>query len=75
MTASVSSPWEAESSCGRSVPTLTNVPVESLKSSAIRPWNSRPGRDVVRVGEGHGVAGAEEALLVEGGRGQVGPPW
>ena len=72
MTASVSSPWDAESSRGRSVPTLTKVPVDSLKSSAIRPRNSSPAAGVVRVGERDGVAGAEEALLVERGRRQVG---
>ena len=33
----------------------------------------QPGGDVVRVGERDGVPGAEEALLVERGRGQVGP--
>jgi hypothetical protein len=42
ITASVTIPWAADSSCGRNVPTLTNVPVDSLKSSAMRPRNSRP---------------------------------
>ena len=73
MTASVSSPGTPTAAAAAACPTLTKVPVDSLKSSAMRPRNSSPARDVVRVGERDRVAGAEEALLVERGRGQVGP--
>ncbi len=53
----------------RSVPTLTQVPVVSLKSSATRPSNTRPGARIVGVDETAGVADPVEALVVErGGR-------
>ena len=50
----------------RSGPTLTQVPVESLKSSATRPSNTRPLRGSLRIDEAHRVAQPVEALLVEG---------
>ena len=49
----------------RSGPTLTQVPVASLKSSAMRPSNNRP-LPVGRVVELERVAEPVEAFLVEG---------
>ena len=50
----------------RNGPTLTQVPVDSLKSSAMRPSNSRPLRGIGGVGEFQRVADLVEAFLVEG---------
>ena len=55
----------------RSGPTLTQVPVASLKSSAMRPSNSRPCARIVRIGELQRVAEPVEAFLVERLRGQL----
>ena len=50
----------------RNGPTLAQVPVDSLKSSAMRPSNSRPLQRIVGVDEFQRVADFVEALLVEG---------
>ena len=55
----------------RNGPTLTQVPVDSLKSSAMRPSNSRPLAGSCRVDEFQRVAEFVEALVVEGLAGQV----
>ena len=49
----------------RNGPTLTQVPVDSLKSSAMRPSNSRPLPAIVGVDEFQRVADLVEALFVE----------
>ena len=59
-------------SCARSGPTLTKVPVDSLKSSAMRPSNSRPRCGSAGSIELHRVAGAVEAFFVEGLGGLLG---
>ncbi len=51
--------------CARSGPTLTQVPVSSLKSSAMRPSNSETLLRVGRIEEADRVAAAVEAVLVE----------
>ena len=50
----------------RSGPTLTQVPVESLKSSARRPLNISPLFGIGGIDEVHRVAEPVEALVVEG---------
>ncbi len=60
------------SSLARSGPTLTQVPLDSLKSSARRPSNISPFDGSRRIAQADGVPHAVEALLVEGGRGARG---
>jgi len=73
-TASCSRPPLAESSAGRSVPTRTQVPVASLKSSAIRPSKRSPAFGSTGSTKRHGVARPVEAARVERGLGQVRRP-
>ena len=50
----------------RNGPTLTQVPVDSLKSSAMRPSNRKPLPGSCGVGEFQRVADLVEAVFVEG---------
>ena len=52
----------------RSVPTLTQVPELSLKSSATRPSKNNPSSGRSRIGERHRVADQIEAVAVEAAR-------
>ena len=54
----------------RSVPTLTQVPELSLKSSATRPSKNRPSSGRAGIGKGHGVADQIKAFGIERLRGQ-----
>ncbi len=62
----------AASSAARRGPTRTQVPVDSLKSSAIRPWNVKPARWIGWIDEANRIAQAVEAVLVERGPGELG---
>ena len=71
MTTSCTRGEHAELILARSGPTLTQVPVPSLKSSVVRPSNSKPWRGSAAIDEAHRVAGAVEALLVERRAGEL----
>ena len=68
ITTSCASRRPARGSCARSGPTLTQVPVDSLKSSASRPSKTSPLPRIAGIDEAHRVAEPVEALLVERGR-------